>query len=175
VPCESSHYDADHSDLDEGEVGSEAVFDVLGESSAAIEPAEGAFDHPAFRQRGNHSHQVKRSDIAKGFVLLPRRWVFERTLAWINRKRYGYWLKGRVSCLCKSTCHKPSWAAAGSLNLASMFVDAEGESTAYELAPTEALEIARHLLEAAGMTPREWMLAAEWCAEHAQPHDEAVN
>jgi hypothetical protein len=56
-----------------------------------------------------------------------------------------------------------------------VFVDAEGESTAYELAPTEALEIARHLLEAAGMTPGEWMLAAEWCAEHAQPHDETVN
>ena len=30
---------------------------------------------------------VKRSDIAKGFVLLPRRWVVERTLAWINRNR----------------------------------------------------------------------------------------
>src|SRR5579872_1127886 len=30
---------------------------------------------------------VKRSDAAKGFVLLPRRWVVERTLAWINRNR----------------------------------------------------------------------------------------
>ena len=30
---------------------------------------------------------VKRSDIAKGFVLLPRRWVVERTLARINRNR----------------------------------------------------------------------------------------
>lgn len=30
---------------------------------------------------------VKRSDVAKGFVLLPRRWVVERTLAWINRNR----------------------------------------------------------------------------------------
>ena len=30
---------------------------------------------------------VKRSDIAKGFVLLPRRWVVERTFAWINRNR----------------------------------------------------------------------------------------
>ena len=30
---------------------------------------------------------VKRSDIAKGFVLLPRRWVVERTLAWLNRNR----------------------------------------------------------------------------------------
>jgi transposase len=30
---------------------------------------------------------IKRSDTAKGFELLPRRWVFERTIAWINRNR----------------------------------------------------------------------------------------
>lgn len=30
---------------------------------------------------------VKRSDDAKGFVVLPRRWVVERTLAWIIRHR----------------------------------------------------------------------------------------
>ena len=30
---------------------------------------------------------MKRSDIAKGFELLPRRWVVERTLAWLNRNR----------------------------------------------------------------------------------------
>src|SRR6202034_2827146 len=30
---------------------------------------------------------VKRSDAAKGFILLPRRWVVERTLAWLNRNR----------------------------------------------------------------------------------------
>ena len=29
----------------------------------------------------------KRSDVAKGFELLPRRWVVERTLAWLNRNR----------------------------------------------------------------------------------------
>jgi transposase len=26
---------------------------------------------------------VKRSDDVKGFIVLPRRWVFERSLAWI--------------------------------------------------------------------------------------------
>ena len=30
---------------------------------------------------------VKRSEAAKGFVVLPRRWVVERTLAWLNRNR----------------------------------------------------------------------------------------
>ena len=30
---------------------------------------------------------IKRSDTAKGFQLLPRRWVVERTIAWLNRNR----------------------------------------------------------------------------------------
>ena len=30
---------------------------------------------------------IKRSDKTKGFELLPRRWVVERTLAWLNRNR----------------------------------------------------------------------------------------
>ncbi len=30
---------------------------------------------------------IKRSDRAKGFQVLPRRWVVERTLAWLNRNR----------------------------------------------------------------------------------------
>jgi putative transposase len=30
---------------------------------------------------------VKRSDHANGFVVLPRRWVIERTIAWLNRCR----------------------------------------------------------------------------------------
>lgn len=30
---------------------------------------------------------VRRSDAARGFELLPRRWVVERTLAWLNRNR----------------------------------------------------------------------------------------
>ena len=30
---------------------------------------------------------VKRSDAAKGFVLVPKRWVVERTFAWLGRCR----------------------------------------------------------------------------------------
>jgi transposase len=30
---------------------------------------------------------VKRSDQAKGFIVLPKRWIVERTIAWLNRCR----------------------------------------------------------------------------------------
>ena len=30
---------------------------------------------------------VKRSDLAKGFVLLPKRWPVERTFGWLSRQR----------------------------------------------------------------------------------------
>jgi transposase len=30
---------------------------------------------------------VKRSDQAKGFVRLPKRWIVKRTIAWLNRCR----------------------------------------------------------------------------------------
>jgi transposase len=30
---------------------------------------------------------VKRSDCAKGFEVLPKRWIVERTIAWLNRCR----------------------------------------------------------------------------------------
>ena len=30
---------------------------------------------------------VRRCDQAKGFVVLPQRWIVERTIAWLNRYR----------------------------------------------------------------------------------------
>ena len=33
------------------------------------------------------SEIVKRSDQAKGFIVLPKRWIVERTIAWLNRCR----------------------------------------------------------------------------------------
>ncbi len=42
----------------------------------------------AFAKTGNWSIEIiKRSDAAKGFVLLPQRWVVERTLAWLSDNR----------------------------------------------------------------------------------------
>jgi transposase len=55
--------------------------------------ADGGYQGPEFqRAMGKILRQVnieivKRSDQAKGFVVLPKRWVVERTLAWLNRCR----------------------------------------------------------------------------------------
>lgn len=55
--------------------------------------ADGGYQGPRFEQgAATYLTQmqveiVKRSDSAKGFVVLPRRWVVERTLAWLNRCR----------------------------------------------------------------------------------------
>jgi transposase len=46
------------------------------------------FADGAYRRLGTWTLEiVKRSDAAKGFSVLPRRWVVERTLAWLNRNR----------------------------------------------------------------------------------------
>lgn len=55
--------------------------------------ADSAYQGPVFRRAQTkalpnlETEIVKRSDSAKGFVVLPRRWVVERTLAWLNRCR----------------------------------------------------------------------------------------
>lgn len=55
--------------------------------------ADGGYQGPQFKEGSAKAcHQinteiVKRSDQAKGFVLLPRRWIVERTIAWLNRCR----------------------------------------------------------------------------------------
>ena len=55
--------------------------------------ADGGYQGPQF-QRGLHGAMrqvnveiVKRSDVAKGFTVLPKRWLVERTIAWLNRCR----------------------------------------------------------------------------------------
>ncbi len=55
--------------------------------------ADGGYQGPLFRRELAKAlprlsvEIVKRSDTAKGFAVLPRRWVVERTLAWLNRCR----------------------------------------------------------------------------------------
>ena len=54
--------------------------------------ADGAYAGPkledALRRLGQWTLEiVTRSDAAHGFEVIPRRWVVERTLAWLNRNR----------------------------------------------------------------------------------------
>jgi len=55
--------------------------------------ADGGYQGPEFKKALKRilphlgTEIVKRSDQAKGFVVLPRRWVVERTIAWLNRCR----------------------------------------------------------------------------------------
>jgi transposase len=55
--------------------------------------ADGGYQGPVFRRAVTKIMEqvnveiVKRSDYAKGFVVLPRRWVVEPTFAWLGRCR----------------------------------------------------------------------------------------
>ncbi len=55
--------------------------------------ADGCYQGPQFQQelrrvcRNVNVEIVKRSDAAKKFVVLPKRWIVERTIAWLNRCR----------------------------------------------------------------------------------------
>jgi transposase len=55
--------------------------------------ADGGYQGPVFQSAVKEAMAsvnveiVKRSDQAKGFVALPKRWVVERTFAWLNRCR----------------------------------------------------------------------------------------
>jgi putative transposase len=71
---------------------------VLTERTRALFPfierifADGGYQGPRVRAAAAKSGKwtveiVKRSDITKGFAVLPKRWVVERTLAWISRNR----------------------------------------------------------------------------------------
>jgi len=55
--------------------------------------ADGGYQGPEFQAAvkkalaGVNVEIVKRSDRAKGFLVLPKRWIVERTLAWLGRCR----------------------------------------------------------------------------------------
>lgn len=51
---------------------------------------------------------VKRSDAAKKFVVLPKRWIVERTFAWLNRCRR---LAKDWECLNRSALAFLRWAS----------------------------------------------------------------
>ena len=55
--------------------------------------ADGGYQGPEFQaglkraMKNVEVEIVKRSDAAKGFAVLPKRWIVERTFAWLNRCR----------------------------------------------------------------------------------------
>lgn len=55
--------------------------------------ADGGYQGPIFRDGVKKIlphltvEIVKRSDVAKGFEIIPKRWVVERTIGWLNRCR----------------------------------------------------------------------------------------
>ena len=55
--------------------------------------ADGGYQGPEFRRAVKkvlariHVEIVKRSDCAKEFIVLPKRWIVERTFAWLGRCR----------------------------------------------------------------------------------------
>ena len=75
--------------------GGTLLFTALGEQFPRLAKlfADGAYQGPQFAQAlapirpQLQLEIVTRSDQVKGFVVLPKRWIVERTLAWLNRCR----------------------------------------------------------------------------------------
>ena len=75
--------------------GGRLLFSALGERFPLLAKvfADGAYQGPQFAQAlatirpQLQIEVVSRSAQVKGFVVLPKRWIVERTLAWLNRCR----------------------------------------------------------------------------------------
>jgi len=76
--------------------------------------ADGGYQGPQFQEalhavvRSVDLEIVKRSDAGKGFVVLPRRWIVERTIGWLNRCRR---LAKDWECLNRSALAFVRWAS----------------------------------------------------------------
>src|SRR5260370_36089456 len=89
--------------------------------------ADGGYQGPIFQSavrkipRQIDVATVKRSDIAKGFAVLPKRWIVERTSAWLNRcrrlakdwaclnrKALAFWRLASIHLMLRKLCQKTS-------------------------------------------------------------------
>lgn len=81
---------ANEQDRDQIDILSEQVQEATGQSVQLIYVDQGyTGENPAAdaKQHGIELHVVKLQEAKKGFVLLPRRWVVERSFAWAARFR----------------------------------------------------------------------------------------
>ena len=66
---------------------------IANERGARRRFADSAYQGPVFHTAlasilpNLETEIVKRSDLSKGFVALPKRWIVERSIAWLNRCR----------------------------------------------------------------------------------------
>jgi transposase len=76
--------------------------------------ADGGYQGPQFQAalkpvvRRVNVEIVKRSDAAKGFTVLPKRWIVEGTISWLNRCRR---LAKDGECLNRSALAFLRWAS----------------------------------------------------------------
>ena len=76
--------------------------------------ADGGYQGPQFQDallrvvRQVDVEIVKRSDAAKGFTVLPKRWLVERTIGWLNRCRR---LAKDWECLNRSALAYLRWSS----------------------------------------------------------------
>jgi transposase len=76
--------------------------------------ADGGYQGPQFQAalldvvRDVDVEIVKRSDAVKGFAVLPKRWIVERTISWLNRCRR---LAKDWECLNRSALAFLRWAS----------------------------------------------------------------
>ncbi len=97
--------------------GAEWLLTSLGEDFPRLKLVwvDGGFSGQEFIERIKEKCQltlavVKRSDTRKGFVVLPRRWVVERTFGWLNTYRrlskdYEYWVYSADATIYAAMTH----------------------------------------------------------------------
>jgi len=81
---------ASEQERDQVEALAEAVREITGENVALAWADQGYSGPKAARAAAEHGIQlevIRLAETKKGFVLLPRRWVIERTFGWIARCR----------------------------------------------------------------------------------------
>jgi putative transposase len=97
--------------------GAEWLLSSLGERFPRLELVwvDGGFSGEDFIKRIHEEYGitlevVKRPEGSKGFVLLPRRWVVERTFAWLGNYRrlskdYEYWVTSADAMIYAAMTH----------------------------------------------------------------------